>query len=83
MLNAVQQLGATLGTAVLGSVFLHAGAFTGGARDAFGLAAIVLLAAGVTTHVMVTDGRRRGVGPLRRTERKPAPAESGSGPRNL
>jgi EmrB/QacA subfamily drug resistance transporter len=71
LLNAVQQLGATLGTAVLGTVFLHVsvgsrvlrflagGGAEGGARDAFWLAAVVLLATGFTTRRMVADEQRR------------------------
>jgi MFS family permease len=80
LLNAVQQLGATLGTAVLGTVFLHVG--VGGARDAFWLAAVVLVAAGFTTHRMVADDQRRAAGALGTYEKEARTAESVSGRRS-
>jgi predicted MFS family arabinose efflux permease len=48
LLNAVQQLGATLGIAVLGSVFLHGHS----AEHAFWLAAALVAATAVTTALM-------------------------------
>lgn len=59
LLNAVQQLGATLGTAVLGTVFLRATAdglataAAHGARNAFWVAAGLLLVTGVSTRRML------------------------------
>ena len=51
LLNAVQQLGGTVGVAVLGTVFFHAGA-----HRALWLAAAILAAAAVTVAAMTHDG---------------------------
>ncbi|MFC9932191.1 MFS transporter [Streptomyces sp. NPDC127190] len=61
LLNAVQQLGGTLGVALLGSLFFHAAARGAptpaaaltGARNAFCLAAALILATAVTTAMML------------------------------
>lgn len=55
LLNAVQQLGGTLGTALLGSVFLGAADPAGGAQHAFWAACSLLLATGAA----VAAGLRR------------------------
>ncbi|GGS08491.1 MFS transporter [Streptomyces aureoverticillatus] len=66
LLNAVQQLGGTLGVALLGGLFLHAAApgdptpaaaAQTGARNAFCLAAALIVATAVTTAMMIP--RRR------------------------
>jgi MFS family permease len=66
LLNAVQQLGGTLGVALLGSLFFHAAApgvptpaaaALTGARNAFCLAAALILATAATTAMMLP--RRR------------------------
>jgi MFS family permease len=52
LLNAVQQLGGTMGVALLGTVFFHAG----DARPAFWVAAGLLVATGVAAALMTDDG---------------------------
>ncbi|WP_044364031.1 MFS transporter [Streptomyces natalensis] len=68
LLNAVQQLGGTLGVASLGTVFFRGAAVHGpvpgdavlnGARNAFGLAVALLLATGAAAAFMTAPGRRR------------------------
>jgi MFS family permease len=54
LLNAVQQLGAPLGVAVLGSIYLR----TGRASSAFLAAAVLLVAATVSAALMVPAGAR-------------------------
>jgi hypothetical protein len=49
----VQQLGATLGVQLLGSVYLHAAGPAAGARSAFLVAAALLAAAGITGALMM------------------------------
>ncbi|MEV5434669.1 MFS transporter [Streptomyces sp. NPDC052682] len=75
LLNAVQQLGGTLGIALLGSVFFHAAApgdptpaaaALPGARNAFCLAAALVLATAVTTAMMLP---RRRPSPANQEER--------------
>ncbi|GIG59949.1 MFS transporter [Longispora fulva] len=74
LLNAVQQLGGTLGTALLGSVFLGTfaatGSATGAAGRAFWVGGGLLVATGVAVRVM-TSGPR-GVSP--KDARQPAAA---------
>jgi MFS family permease len=53
LLNTVQQLGATLGVQLLGSVYLHAAGPAAGARSAFLVAAALLAAAGITGALMM------------------------------
>ena len=55
LLNAVQQLGGTLGVAVLGTVFFRAGTAEAGARDALWVAAGVIVATAVTAALMASD----------------------------
>ncbi|MFE9451982.1 MFS transporter [Streptomyces sp. NPDC006739] len=66
LLNAVQQLGGTLGIALLGSTFFHAAAVGDrtegaaaltGARNAFCLAAMLILGTAVTTTMMLPRQR--------------------------
>jgi MFS family permease len=54
LLNAVQQLGATLGVALLGSVYLAGAGPLAGAQRAFWLALILLMAAALATAVMIS-----------------------------
>ena len=54
LLNAVQELGATLGVAVLGTTFLQ-----GSARHAFTVAAGLVVLTGISAAVMVRGARRR------------------------
>ncbi len=63
LLNAVQQLGGTLGVAVLGTVFLRAPAAMTGARDALWVAVGLVLVTGVATACLV-----RPAGPEGRSE---------------
>ncbi|MFE6778237.1 MFS transporter [Streptomyces sp. NPDC057702] len=76
LLNAVQQLGGTVGVALLGSLFLHAAtpgaadqaaAARTGARDAFCLAAVLVLATALTTARMLPRRRPSAAGPGRAT----------------
>lgn len=80
LLNAVQQLGGTLGVALLGSLFFHAAApgdptpaaaALTGARNAFCLAAALILATAVTTAMMLP---RRRPSPKRPAHRAPHPS---------
>ncbi|MFI1996954.1 MFS transporter [Actinoplanes sp. NPDC020271] len=81
LLNAVQQLGATLGTAVLGTVFLRitaASTASHGIRDAFWVAAGLLLVTGVATrrmlrHEAATQGCSRGAERMGVGEQNDAP----------
>lgn len=52
LLNAVQQFGGTVGVALLGTVFFHAGDY----RPAFGVAAGLLVVTGVAAASMTDDG---------------------------
>jgi EmrB/QacA subfamily drug resistance transporter len=54
LLNAVQQLGGTLGIAVLGSVFFATATPLAGTRNAFWVAVGLLVATGVTGMLMTT-----------------------------
>ncbi|SFI74181.1 drug resistance transporter, EmrB/QacA subfamily [Amycolatopsis sacchari] len=54
LLNAVQQLGATVGVAMLGAAFFHAGTPAGGTRLALGVAAGLLVAVFALTYPMLT-----------------------------
>jgi MFS family permease len=58
LLNAVQQLGATLGVAALGTVFLSAVGLTG-ARYALLVAAGLVVLTGIGAAIMVNGARRR------------------------
>jgi MFS family permease len=84
LLNAVQQLGGTLGVALLGTVFFRtvegASALTAvsalhGAARAFEIAAAMVVVTGIATIVMVERGRHRTRDrtPSDRSERMPAP----------
>ncbi len=55
LLNAVQQLGGTLGVAVLGTVFFRAGTASAGARDALWVAAGLIVATAITATFMASD----------------------------
>ncbi|MFJ9414198.1 MFS transporter [Streptomyces sp. NPDC101227] len=56
LLNAVQQLGGTLGVALLGTVFFHAGA-SAGARHAFWVAVVLIVTTGAAAVFMTTSER--------------------------
>ncbi|MGW3653840.1 hypothetical protein [Streptomyces sp. NPDC000878] len=63
LLNAVQQLGGTLGVALLGGVFLRAGTVLGGAEAAFGAALGLLVVTGVAAARLVSStGTSTGTG---------------------
>jgi MFS family permease len=65
LLNAVQQVGATLGVAILGSVYFAVsdhGALRA-VQDAFGLAAVILAATAVPAVLMTARRRARQTGP--------------------
>ncbi|WP_432013661.1 MFS transporter [Streptomyces cucumeris] len=69
LLNAVQQLGATLGIALLGSTFLQAAghrptpaAALGAVQDAFWVAAGLVVAASATTALMISPAGESGDG---------------------
>ena len=76
LLNAVQQLGATLGIALLGTTFLHGHS----PARAFWLAAALVIATTVTTALMLAPRSLRGVGTLRRLRSTGAPPRAPSRP---
>ncbi len=65
LLNAVQQLGGTLGVALLGGVFLRAGTVLGGAEAAFGTALGLLAVTGVAAARLAASTDTRTPTPTR------------------